>query len=349
MRIYNYGTKILRKVAKRINFEGYPHMDYHRTISNSINKKYIDYMTLPQMGYGKRQFTVKLSGGIKTFMNPHIVKKDSEIVNKETCQSIPGIEVKVPRYEEITIIYIDIDLQRQKEVFTGEDAFKIQHCYDHLDGVFIIDYMNDEELKDISGELNKISKNKEIPLTVGGGNSKYKPGGRKPYLSGSFGSLNTIITSTPSSRSSRNRYDENQDIGREEIQDSNLSGGEPDNTVSDFYFESEEYESGERDDRAGEEISELSNAEQELRNIINKHRKSMENVDSLFTENPFYKKSKPKSKTKIKKKKGGLPHFTQTSTSDTPEIKSPETNIDMENQSIEEVSNKLLKFLYKKR
>jgi peptide deformylase len=173
MRLYNYGTKNLRKVARNINPESFPYMDFKKSMESNVKRGYVNYITLPQMGETRRGFTAELSKGVKTFMNPRLKYGSGKIISKEKCHSLPGVETEVERYSEVTITYVVPDefggLSSKREKYSGKDACIIQHCYDHLDGVFMIDYKDEKYTKDISDKLNEISLSKERPVSVGSG------------------------------------------------------------------------------------------------------------------------------------------------------------------------------------
>jgi len=186
MRLYNYGTKNLRKVARNINPESFPYMDFNKSMESNVKRGYVNYITLPQMGETRRGFTAELSKGVKTFMNPRLKYGSGKIISKEKCHSLPGVETEVERYSEVTITYVVPDefggLSSKREKYSGKDACIIQHCYDHLDGVFMIDYKDEKYTKDISDKLNEISLSKERPVSVGSGSSGSIPKKKSRYF-----------------------------------------------------------------------------------------------------------------------------------------------------------------------
>jgi peptide deformylase len=88
------------------------------------------------------------SGMVLGLVNPvitaHSEEKDAKL---EGCLSLPQIQVSVPRYREITITAIgedddpEVKLVPFSQTFTGEEARRIQHEIDHLNGVLIVDYL----------------------------------------------------------------------------------------------------------------------------------------------------------------------------------------------------------------
>lgn len=150
--IYIYGHPILRKVAKDIDPATYPNLK--GLIENMYETMYhADGIGLaaPQVGLDDRIFVVDLSPleddehpGFKdfkkVFINAHITDRQGDIENvEEGCLSIPGIHEKVPRPGQITIEYLDENLEPHTETYTGFMARVIQHEYDHIDGEMFVD------------------------------------------------------------------------------------------------------------------------------------------------------------------------------------------------------------------
>lgn len=91
-----------------------------------------------------------------TFINPIVVEREGVIVSKESCLSIPGISVEVPRAKKIRVQYKN-DLGQELEM-VAEDMLSccLQHEIDHLDGIVLLDYLS--KLKR-SFAIKKLQKN----------------------------------------------------------------------------------------------------------------------------------------------------------------------------------------------
>lgn len=97
-------------------------------------------LAAPQIGINKRIFITGY-GHKKVFINPKIIKKLGSLKkDTESCLSLPGIEVEVPRHEKVLIDFYDENWQHRREIFSGMLARIIQHEQDHLNGKLIIDY-----------------------------------------------------------------------------------------------------------------------------------------------------------------------------------------------------------------
>lgn len=171
--IYIYGQPVLRKVAQDIDAANYPNLK--ELIDNMYETMYrADGVGLaaPQIGLSERIFVVDLSPMAseehpefrdfrKVFVNAHITERsgDLELV-EEGCLSIPGIHEKVPREGEVTIAYLDEELQPREERYSGYMARVIQHEYDHLDGILFTDRISPLRKRMVKSKLANMEKGK---------------------------------------------------------------------------------------------------------------------------------------------------------------------------------------------
>ena len=74
------------------------------------------------------------------FFNPEIIKHSKKMhESDEGCLSVPGLySHDVPRYEKITMRYIDQNAKKRTLNASGFLARVLQHEYDHLQGVLYI-------------------------------------------------------------------------------------------------------------------------------------------------------------------------------------------------------------------
>ncbi len=78
---------------------------------------------------------------LRVFINPQIVSREDEITWTEGCLSFPGVTEDVDRAAKVKVRALD----REGNEFTLEAegllAVAIQHEYDHLQGVLMIDHL----------------------------------------------------------------------------------------------------------------------------------------------------------------------------------------------------------------
>jgi len=88
-------------------------------------------------------------------INPEITEFSDKVINEEGCLSFPGIYANVPRYEQVTINYQDIDGNTKQLEADGLLAICIQHEIDHLQGKVFVDYLSSLKRNRIRKQLEK--------------------------------------------------------------------------------------------------------------------------------------------------------------------------------------------------
>ncbi|WP_013325513.1 peptide deformylase [Gloeothece verrucosa] len=84
-------------------------------------------------------------------INPKIIAYSAERVKGwEGCLSVPGVRGLVPRYQAITVEYLDRQGNLQRQEFTDFVARIFQHELDHLDGMVFVDRL--ESTRDLYTE-----------------------------------------------------------------------------------------------------------------------------------------------------------------------------------------------------
>lgn len=165
--IHLYGHPVLREESQDITPE-YPELanliaDMYETMYESDGIG----LAAPQIGKAIRLFVIDGSSLAedfpeckdlkRTFINAHITQYNGqEVVEQEGCLSVPGINEKVTRPDEITIQYVDEKFQPHTETFKGFAARIIQHEYDHIDGIIFTDRISSFRKKMIKKRLSKI-------------------------------------------------------------------------------------------------------------------------------------------------------------------------------------------------
>lgn len=117
-----------------------------------------------QVGWADRAIAV-LSGPksetVTLAINPKVTDYGDEMdYRKEGCLSVPGIEVPVKRYTEITVEYEDLAGEKVTVAVEGFEARVFQHEIDHLDGILHLDHVSDfrrrELVQKYTKQMNKV-------------------------------------------------------------------------------------------------------------------------------------------------------------------------------------------------
>lgn len=166
-----YGDPLLRKVAQPVDkdYEGLKEL-----IDNMFETMYHSDgvgLAAPQIGKSLRIFVVdassaadeepELEGFKKAFINPEILERTGdEWVLNEGCLSLPEIREDISRPAYVKIKYLDENLEEHIDEYGGFAARVIQHEYDHLDGVLLVDYLPPLKKRLLKSKLTAISKGK---------------------------------------------------------------------------------------------------------------------------------------------------------------------------------------------
>ena len=103
-------------------------------------------LAAPQVGLKKRILVLNATGEPKddqVLVNPTILDKfGEETVFEEGCLSFPGIYAEVKRPESCRVRAFTVKGEEQELTFDGFPSRIVQHEYDHLEGVLLVDRMS---------------------------------------------------------------------------------------------------------------------------------------------------------------------------------------------------------------
>jgi peptide deformylase len=97
-----------------------------------------------QVGIQKRLFVYDVGEGPEAVVNPEIVESSGEWYHEEGCLSIPGLRLGIVRPNQVHLRGIGLD---GEELDLEADEFLsrvFQHEVDHLDGVLMIERLEDD-------------------------------------------------------------------------------------------------------------------------------------------------------------------------------------------------------------
>jgi len=164
-----YGSSILRKPAQEINkdFDGLSMLiaDMFETMIESDGVG----LAAPQIGKSIRLFVIDatplaeddptLEGFRKAFINPKIVAETGEKWPYiEGCLSLPDMREEIVRPSIVKIQYFDENFNYHEEIYDGVRARIIQHEYDHLQGILLVDRVSPLKKKLLKGKLANMAK-----------------------------------------------------------------------------------------------------------------------------------------------------------------------------------------------
>jgi peptide deformylase len=98
----------------------------------------------PQGGVPLRLFIISLDGSrnnARVYVNPTVKGEGAIIENEEGCLSVPGVYTKIKRYSQATVTATDLDGKTFTEQGEGLYARALQHEFDHIEGVTIVNRM----------------------------------------------------------------------------------------------------------------------------------------------------------------------------------------------------------------
>ncbi|MGI9578413.1 MAG: peptide deformylase [Microthrixaceae bacterium] len=115
-------------------------------------------LAAPQVGIAQRFFVYDLGDddGQQVLLNPEITGGDGEWEFAEGCLSIPGQHFDVVRPKQIGVS--GLDLHGNPVEFEADEllARLIQHELDHLDGVLVLDHLDDDQRREAKRLLREL-------------------------------------------------------------------------------------------------------------------------------------------------------------------------------------------------
>jgi peptide deformylase len=123
-------------------------------------------LAAPQAGVALRLFIISLNGtadNVRVYINPTVTPTGDLDATDEGCLSVPGIYTKIPRYKKCEVTATDLEGSRFTEQAEGLYARALQHEYDHIEGVTIVNRM---------GQVAKIAHRRQLKKLAEGQKSK---------------------------------------------------------------------------------------------------------------------------------------------------------------------------------
>ena len=101
-----------------------------------------------QVGVQRRLFVYDIGDGPRTIINPQIVESDGEWVYDEGCLSVPGLSWDIVRPNAVHLVGLDLDGNEVSIEATELEGRVFQHELDHLDGILLVERLDDDQRKE---------------------------------------------------------------------------------------------------------------------------------------------------------------------------------------------------------
>lgn len=148
--ILTYPNPILTALAKKVTSFG---VQFQQLVDDLMRVKDFNNglgLAAPQIGQSLKVTIIgyepkkENEEGLKVphlvLVNPKIIREeDGKEVLREGCLSLPGLEVKVPRFRNVTVLAQNRHGKKIKLKATGFFARVVQHEVDHLNGILILE------------------------------------------------------------------------------------------------------------------------------------------------------------------------------------------------------------------
>jgi peptide deformylase len=143
-RITRYPAKVLAGQAKPVeNIDDNIRQLVKKMVEIMIAHKGIG-LAAPQAGVPLRLFIISLDSSpqnVRVYINPTVTSDGTLGSNEEGCLSVPGVFTKIRRYKTCKITATDLDGNEFSEEADGLYARALQHEYDHIEGIIIVNRM----------------------------------------------------------------------------------------------------------------------------------------------------------------------------------------------------------------
>lgn len=119
----------------------------------------------PQASVSLRIFIISLDGsreGVKVFINPTVTPYGPLETIEEGCLSVPGIYTKIRRYKNAKVTATNLDGKEFTDEGEGLYARALQHEYDHIEGITIVNRLGSAAKIAHRKQLKKLQENAAV-------------------------------------------------------------------------------------------------------------------------------------------------------------------------------------------
>ena len=104
-------------------------------------------LAAPQVGIQKRLFVWDLDDEPCVVVNPEIIESDGEWAFVEGCLSVPDLSWEIIRPKQVHMVGYDLEGNEVSIEADEMESRLFQHEIDHLNGVLLIDHLDEETRK----------------------------------------------------------------------------------------------------------------------------------------------------------------------------------------------------------
>ncbi len=148
MEIVTLPNPVLRRHCADVDIEAEP--DLHSLVMQMAKLMYDSKgcgLAAPQVGISKKIVVIDVDydqgkKNLICLINPYVVSTRGEkVLDQEGCLSVPGIQVMVPRCEDVSVAGYDIEGNEVRIDAEGFFARCLQHEIDHLNGITMLEHL----------------------------------------------------------------------------------------------------------------------------------------------------------------------------------------------------------------
>lgn len=167
-RIRHYPAPVLARAAEPIeNIDDNIRQLVEKMTDIMLKHKGVGLAAL-QAGVPLRLFIISLDSSreaVKVYINPTVTPTGEPGSIEEGCLSVPGVAAKIRRYQKCKVTATDLDGNEFTEEADGLYARALQHEYDHINGLTIVDRMSQTAKITHRKQLKKLREDHEKQKT----------------------------------------------------------------------------------------------------------------------------------------------------------------------------------------
>ncbi len=151
--IRQYGDPVLKQVAREVERVDGALVALAEGMVATMYEAEGAGLAAPQVGVQKRLFVYDVGDGPEVVVNPELVEVEGEWLHPEGCLSLPGLRLDIVRPARVHLHGYDLEgheLSLDADDFLGR---VFQHELDHLDGVLMIERLEEDARKQALGIL----------------------------------------------------------------------------------------------------------------------------------------------------------------------------------------------------